>query len=56
MVLTGCTQSTLEAWRKRGTGPAYALLGNAYIYPIEGVKSWLADNLRERAPRAKDGL
>ena len=32
MLLGKLSQSTVEAWRKRGTGPAYILLGNRYLY------------------------
>jgi hypothetical protein len=41
--------STTEAWRKRGIGPPYVLLGNAYLYPREGLKKHLGHQLRERS-------
>ena len=47
-VLGGVKPSTTEAWRKRGQGPAYVLLGNRPLYPREGVKKFLRDRLRER--------
>ena len=37
MLLGKLSQSTVEAWRKRGTGPAYILLGNRYLYPRKAV-------------------
>lgn len=33
MLLAKASASTVEAWRKRGTGPDYILLGNRYLYP-----------------------
>ena len=38
-LLAGVKPSTTEAWRKRGTGPSYVLLGNRYFYPrvVKGV-------------------
>ena len=39
---------TAEAWRKRGKGPAYVLLGNRYLYPRSKVSTWLREHVRER--------
>ena len=36
-LLAGATANTVEAWRKRGQGPAYVLLGNRYLYPRKAV-------------------
>ena len=35
--LAAATPKTVEAWRKRGMGPAYILLGNRYLYPRKAV-------------------
>ena len=48
MLLGKLTQSTVEAWRKRGTGPAYILLGNRYLYPRKAVARYLDGITRER--------
>jgi hypothetical protein len=40
--------TTTEAWRKRGIGPPYVLLGNRYLYPREGLRKHLSRLLRER--------
>lgn len=40
--------STLEAWRKRGEGPEYALLGKSYLYPLAGVESHLLSKVKSR--------
>jgi len=52
--LAGVKPSTLGAWRKRGQGPEYVLLGNNYLYPIEAVKRYISGLVRPRttfAPR-----
>lgn len=48
MLLGKLSQSTVEAWRKRGTGPAYILLGNRYLYPKKAVAKYLESITRER--------
>lgn len=55
MVLTDTTPSTVEAWRKRGEGPAYVRAGNRYFYPRAKVVEWLHGRVRERGA-AKDCL
>lgn len=40
--------STAEAWRKRGTGPAYLRFGNTFLYPREEVLTFLKGKVRER--------
>lgn len=40
--------STAEAWRKRGHGPAYILLGNRVLYPKEALRKYLKELQRER--------
>jgi hypothetical protein len=47
-MLAGVKVSTLDAWRRRGKGPDYILLGRNYLYPIAGVQRHLAGLVRER--------
>lgn len=47
--LAGATAKTVEAWRKRGTGPAYILLGNRYLYPRKAVAQYLESVTRTRS-------
>ena len=57
MLLGKLTQSTVEAWRKRGQGPAYILLGNRYLYPRKAVQKYLEGITRERnSVAAKEAL
>ncbi len=56
MLLGKLSQSTVEAWRKRGTGPAYILLGNRYLYPRKAVAKYLETITRERIPMGKEAL
>lgn len=49
MLLAKATASTVEAWRKRGTGPAYVLIGNRYLYPREAVMQFLAERARSNS-------
>ena len=49
MLLGKLTQSTVEAWRKRGQGPAYILLGNRYLYPRKAVAQYLESATRTRS-------
>lgn len=46
-LLAGIKPSTSEAWRKRGTGPAYVLLGNTYLYPRPALRDFIANQVRE---------
>lgn len=46
-LLAGIKPSTSEAWRKRGTGPAYVLLGNTYLYPRPALRDFIAHQVRE---------
>ena len=46
--LAGATANTVEAWRKRGTGPAYIRLGTRYLYPRKAVAHYLESITRER--------
>ena len=57
LLLGKLSQSTVEAWRKRGTGPAYILLGNRYLYPRKAVAKYLEGITRERnSVAAKEAL
>jgi hypothetical protein len=49
--LAGITACTAEAWRKRGQGPDYALLGNKYYYSYESVADTLAGKQRRAEKR-----
>ena len=55
-VLGKVKPSTTEAWRKRGEGPPYVLLGNRPLYPRAGVRSYLAEKLKERRREARSLL
>ena len=46
--LAGVKLTTLEAWRKRGQGPSYILLGKNYLYPIAAIQAFIGDRLRVR--------
>lgn len=48
MLLAKATAGTVEAWRKRGTGPSYILIGNRYLYPRKAVSKYLENVTRER--------
>ena len=48
MLLTDATESTVEAWRKRGKGPDYILVGNRFLYARKAVSDWLHTNVRPR--------
>lgn len=51
--LAGATSGTVEAWRKRGQGPAYIRLGNRYLYPRKAVVAHLESITRERTALGK---
>jgi len=48
--LLGVEVSTLRNWRSKGHGPAYSRAGGQMLYPIEGLKSYLVDNVVTPAP------
>ncbi len=52
-LLAQATKNTVDAWRRRGTGPAYARIGNRIFYPREAVAELIRS--RVRAPSAIDG-
>ena len=47
--LAGVKLSTVHAWRKRGQGPDYILLGCNYLYPRKAVSEHLQTLIRERS-------
>lgn len=51
--LAGATAGTVEAWRKRGQGPAYIRLGTRYLYPRKAVAKHLELITRERVVLGK---
>lgn len=55
-LLAKATPLTVEAWRKRGTGPAYIRLGNRYLYPRKAVSKYLDSITKERTPVAAKGM
>lgn len=54
--LAAATPGTVEAWRKRGTGPAYIRLGNRYLYPRKAVSKYLESITKERSNVGKAAL
>lgn len=45
--LSDATPNTVEAWRKRRTGPPYILFGRRYLYPRKAVADFLHAKVRE---------
>jgi hypothetical protein len=45
--LADATPMTVEAWRKRHTGPDYVLIGNTFLYPREPLKEFLLSRVRK---------
>ena len=45
-LLADATPGTVEAWRKRRTGPSYIRLGRRYLYPRKAVAEFLQSRLR----------
>ena len=54
--LAGVKESTAEAWAKRGEGPPHTMLGNRRLYPIEGLRKFIAQRTRDRAPASPRSL
>jgi hypothetical protein len=46
--LASITESTEQAWRKRGTGPAYIRLGTQYFYPRKALAEFMQGRIHER--------
>ncbi|QHE85892.1 helix-turn-helix transcriptional regulator [Hydrogenophaga sp. BPS33] len=55
-LLANATPGTVEAWRKRGTGPAYVRLGRRFLYPRKAVAKYLDSLTRERAALPAKGM
>jgi len=51
--LTGWSDQTLKAYRKRRIGPAYVRFGKHYLYPRSAIADFMARNTRERNSVAK---
>jgi hypothetical protein len=47
-LLTGYTDKTIEAMRKRGQGPAYVRLGKKYLYPIKSALEYVESLTKQR--------
>jgi hypothetical protein len=47
--LAKVTPTTEEAWRKRGTGPAYVRFGNTVLYPVPSLAEFLQAKLHKHA-------
>lgn len=47
-ILAKATASTVEAWRKRGTGPEYIQFGNRPLYPQKKLLEFLESKRRAR--------
>lgn len=47
VALAAVLPSTTAAWRKRGEGPTYSLIGNRFVYPLAAIKTWLDGQVRE---------
>lgn len=54
-LLARIAPTTAEAWRKRGKGPAYVLIGNRFLYPRAAVSEFLHTLVRERRPVSAKG-
>lgn len=49
-LLADVAPATVDAWRRRGSGPSYILAGTRYLYPRDAVAVWLKGRVRERRP------
>lgn len=45
--LAKATPTTVEAWRKRHSGPDYVLIGNTFLYPRESLQEFLQARVRK---------
>jgi hypothetical protein len=55
-LLAQAKPSTLDAWRKRGKGPSYVLLGNRVLYPRKAVVAYLDTLVRVRGAEVRGVL
>ena len=53
VLLTNTKVSTVDAWRRRGKGPEYILIGNRYFYTRQSVADFLENCTRQRTPLGK---
>lgn len=56
ILLADITPNTAQAWRKRGLGPGYILIGNRFLYPRKAVAKYLESITRERTTLGKEAL
>ena len=56
LLLADIKPVTADAWRRRGMGPAYILIGNRYLYPRKAVAEYLGTLVRERRTAVKGAL
>lgn len=56
LLLAKVTSNTAKAWRKRGLGPSYVLIGNRFLYPRQAVSDYLKTLVRDRQPASVSGL
>ncbi len=52
-LLAGVRPTTLEAWRKRNTGPSYVYFGNQHLYPLDEVRAYLSERVRSGKERCE---
>ena len=52
--LANATPKTVEAWRKRGKGPAYILIGRRYLYPRKAVAEYINGLIRDAGQPARE--
>lgn len=56
MLLAKVTDLTVEAWRKRGVGPDYIVVGKRVLYPRAAVAEYLEGLTRSRTSLGKEAL
>ena len=56
ILLSGATEGTVEAWRKRGQGPEYVRIGNRVYYPETLLQQHIDRLLRKKADLRKPDL
>ena len=54
-ILADTKLTTVEAWRKRGMGPSYILIGNRFLYQKKVVSEYLSTLVRERGQQPIGG-
>lgn len=55
-LLAAVKPSTPVAWRKRGLGPSYILIGNRFLYPKKAVADYMSTLVRERIASPAGGM